>query len=282
MTIDKMRRSLLALAALLAAAPAFAAEWQDNAIGYRWGSAFKEPGVVDSNGTAKDVAKSILSFTHVDGWKYGGNFLSFDYLTSTSADPAVGGNSGAAEFYLVYRTDLSLNKVTGGKTFSFGPVRDVSIEAGVDLNTKNTQFGSQKVMPVLGPVVSFAVPGFLNVGVLASREWNRNGFAGGKAVVFDTTAIVATSWGIGYGPATFAGFANLILPKGKDGFGGKTKTELLIHPKILVDVGSFVGFKHTLEAGVGYEYWYNKFGNDHTKLKGCVASTPFIEVAAHL
>jgi nucleoside-specific outer membrane channel protein Tsx len=281
MIASKTRRALLALAAFLVAAPAFAAEWQDNAIGYRWGYNFREPGVVDANGKPKDVAKSIVSFTHVDGWKYGGNFLTFDYLTSTKADPAVGGAGGAAEFYLTYRTDLSLNKLSGGKTFSFGPVRDVNLEAGVDLNTKNTSFASRKVMPAIGPVVAFDVPGFLNVGVLAVREFNNNGIVG-KNVVFDTTAMVSASWGIPIGPATFAGFGNVVLPKGKDGFGAKTKTEVLLHPKILVDVGSFWGWKHAVEAGVGYEYWLNKFGNDNSKVKGSLANTPFLEVAAHL
>lgn len=287
MTASKTQRNLTlaltALAVLASAVPAAAAEWQDSAIGYRWGYGFKEPGVVDRDGKAKDVAKSIFSFTHADGWKYGGNFLSFDYLVSTSADPGTGGTSGASEFYLVHRTDFSLNEISGSKAFAFGPVRDVSIETGIDLNTKNTQFGSGKVMPVLGPVIAFDVPGFLNVGLLAAREWNRNGFAGGKAVVFKTTGIVATSWGIPLGThASFAGFANVVLPKGKDAFGTQTKTELLLHPKVLVDVGSFWGWNRAVEAGVGYEYWYNKFGNDHAKLKGCIASTPFVEVAAHL
>lgn len=281
MTASKTQRSLLALAALLAASPAAAAEWQDNALGYRWGATFREPGVVDANGKAKDVAKSILSFTHVDGYKYGGNFLSIDYLVSSKADRAVGGAEGAVEVYAVYRTDLSLNKVSGTQAFAFGPIRDVSIEAGVDLNTKNTAFASHKVMPVVGPVFAFAVPGFLNVGLLAAREWNNNGIVG-KHVRFDTTGILATSWGIPVGPVTFAGFGNVVLPKGKDGFGAKTKTEVLLHPKVLVDVGSFFGWKHAVEAGVGYEYWLNKFGNDHAKVKGALANTPFVEVAAHL
>jgi hypothetical protein len=286
MTAPKTLWGLALLAALLAAAPAAAAEWQDNAIGYRWGYNFKEPGVTKDGtltGQAKDVAKSIVSFTHVDGWKYGGNFLTFDYLTSTSADPSAGGGKqGAAEFYLTYRTDLSLNKITGSKTFAFGPVRDVDIEAGVDLNTKNTGFASQKVMPALGPVVAFDVPGFLNVGLLGVREWNHNGFAQ-KAVVFKTTLMVSASWGIPIGShVTFAGFGNVVLPKGKDAFGADTVTEVLVHPKLLADVGSFWGWSHALEAGVGFEYWLNKFGNDEKKVHGSEASTPFLEVDAHL
>ena len=198
MNAPKLRLLAASLAALCLAAlasPAAAAQWQDNAIGYRWGATFREPGVVDSDGKAKDVAKSILSFTHVDGWKLGGNFLNIDYLISNDADPSVGGAQGAAELYAVYRTDLSLNKVTGTETFKFGPVRDLSLEAGVDLNTKNTAFASRKIMPVLGAVVAFEVPGFLNVGLLGAKEFNQNGIVH-KQVTFDPTLIVSTSWGI--------------------------------------------------------------------------------------
>lgn len=284
MNASKLRHLAAALAALslaALAAPAAAAQWQDNAIGYRWGATFREPGVVDADGKAKDVAKSILSFTHVDGYELGGNFLGIDYLISNDADPSVGGAQGAAELYAVYRTDLSLNKVTGTETFKFGPIRDLSLQAGVDLNTKNTSFASRKIMPVLGAVVAFEVPGFLNVGLLGAREFNQNGVVH-KQVTFDPTLIVSTSWGIPIGPATFGGFGNLILPKGKDGFGAETKTELLLHPKLLLDVGQFWGWKKAVEVGVGYEYWLNKFGNDHDKVKGSLANTPFVELALHL
>jgi len=237
--------------------------------------------VVDSSGKAKDIAKSIFNFTHVDGWKLGGNFLSIDYLVSTDADPAVGGSQGAAEVYVVYRTDLSLNKATGTETFKVGPIRDLKLEAGIDLNTKNTTFASHKVMPVIGPVVAFDVPGFLDVGLLGAREWNQNGIVG-KDVIFKPTLMLTAAWGIPIGPVTFAGYGDVELPKGKDGFDAQTKTEVLLHPKVLLDVGSFWGWKKAIEVGVGYEYWLNKFGNDNSKVKGSLANTPFAEVDIHL
>ncbi len=284
MTASNMHRSLLALATvagMLSASPAAGAQWQDNAIGYRWGATFREPGLVGADGEAKDVAKSVFSFTHVDGYKYGGNFLNIDFLVSSKADPAVGRAEGAAEVYVTYRTDLSLNKVTDGKTFAFGPVRDVSLEAGIDLNTKNTAFASHKVMPVVGGVFALDVPGFLNVGFLAAREFNNNGIVG-KHVEFDTTGVLATSWGIPIGPVTFAGFGNVVLPKGKDGFGNQTKTEVLVRPKLMLDVGSLWGWKKAIEVGGGFQYWLNKFGNDHSKTKGAEEKTPFVEAALHL
>jgi hypothetical protein len=160
-------------------------------------------------------------------------------------------------------------------------VRGVNVEAGIDLNAKNTTFAPHKVMPALGGVVAFEVPGFLDVGVLAVKEWNHNGIVQ-KHVTFNTAAMFTASGGIPIGPTIFAGFANVVLPKGKDGFGADTVTEVLFHPKLLLDVGGFWGWKHALEAGVGYEYWQNKFGNDHTKVPGSDQSTYFLEVDGHL
>jgi hypothetical protein len=283
MTPSKSLHLCLALLAALGATSASALEWSDDSFGYRYGATFREPGVVDSGNHAKDVAKSTLSYTHVDGYKLGGNFLNIDFLISSKADRAAGGGTGAAEVYVTYRNDLSLNKVTGGKSFSFGPVRDLSLETGIDLNTKNTTFASHKVMPAIGPAVAFQVPGFLNLAFLATREWNNNGIVG-KAVTFDPTLEVSASWGIPVGPVSFAGFANVVLPKGKDGFGNETKTEVLLHPKILLDVGQYWGWKHGLEIGGGYQYWLNKFGNDHTLVsnRGSEESALFAEADLHL
>jgi hypothetical protein len=298
-----MHRKLLALtviAVAFAAPAAQALDWSDNAFRDWYGTSFKEPGV----GAAGDlsgynIAKNIVSFTHVDGWKYGGNFLNIDFLLSAGGakgDPAANSSDGAAEVYAVYRTHLSLNKATSTKTFNWGPMRDLLIETGIDLSTKNTAFAPHKVMPVLGPSVEFDVPGFWSLSFFVNKEWNNNGiahvrsdgtvdFTSGGPVTFDATFMVATAWGVPlFGlPLSFDGFGNVNLPKGKDGFNNETKTELLLHPKLMWDVGSSWGSpKSGYKLGVGWEYWVNKFGNDHNKVAGALASTPFVEAQIHL
>jgi nucleoside-specific outer membrane channel protein Tsx len=289
--------SLLVLIAALADSSAQALDWSDNSFSYRYGSNFKEPGV--GTGQGLDIGKNILAFTHVDGWKYGGNFLNVDMLISAGgafADRAVNSRDGATEVYAVYRTHLSLNKMTGSNAFAFGPIRDLRIETGIDLNTKNTAFAPHKIMPVLGPTIELAVPGFWSVSLFAEKEWNNNGianvrtdgtvdFSRGGNVEFNTTLMVATAWGVPlFGlPLSFEGFGSVNLPKGKDGFNNETKTELLFHPKVMWDVGSAWGSpKSGYKLGVGWEYWVNKFGNDHNAVPGSLASTPFIEAAVHL
>lgn len=54
-----------------------------------------------------------------------------------------------------------------------------------------------------------------------------------------------------------------------------------MHPKLMLDVGSLVGFQpKKLEAGVGYEYWHNKFGNV-PPLSGTEQNSVFVEVGYH-
>lgn len=281
----------LAAVAAVAATPAFAFDWSDNALRYQFGPSFTEPFVTTPSGGANSISKNIVSFQHADAYKYGGNFLNIDVLFSSSADKAQNSVDGAREIYAIYRHDLSLNKVFGTTAFAFGPVRDVMLEVGVDLSTKNTAFNPRVAEPVGGVVLSLAVPGFWHVGVLADKEWNNNGFShlehgvvvqGAGQVEFDTTAMFATSWGVPlYKAFSFEGYGSFILPKGKDGGGVQTKSELLFHPRIMWDAGSLFSSKG-YQIGVGYEYWLNKFGNDHKLAPGSEESTVVFEAAFHL
>ncbi len=264
------------------------AQFQDNSIRYWYGSSFREPGTNDG----KNISKNILSFTHVDGGnKLGNNFLNIDMLKSNHTDPisSTDTKEGAIEVYVTYRHDVSLNKITKSEKFTFGPIKDVLITGGVDLNTKNNAFASAKRMPVFGPTFAVKVPkGFWHISLLWDKEWNNNGIVG-KGVTFNSAAMISTAWGIpfkiGKAPLSFEGFGLLNSTKGKDGFGSGTKPETLLHPKLMYNAGSLFGEKHNYSVGVGYEYWNNKFGNDvhsHPYTNGSLANAPFVELAIHL
>ena len=252
----------LALACALVAAPAAsqAATWSDTFVGYRYGSDFREPT------NTKDVEKHVLQFTHASGYAVGQNVLNLDVLQSDKADPANGGGSGATEFYLTYRHQVHLGKVFD-RSFAFGPVKELAVTAGFDLNTKNTAFSPRKRLLVLGPTLKFDVPGFLDVSLLFGREWNQNKLGSPKQrIAFDPQWILNAAWGIpftvGPVPLKFQGFANHLSKRGADYNGRKTKAETLMRAALMVDVGQMVsGRKNTFLMGVGYEYWRNKFGN---------------------
>ena len=62
----------------------------------------------------------------------------------------------------------------GGRDFKAGPIRGWGLTAGFDWNTKNDAgYNSRKRMWVLGPTVSFDVPGFLNSGRARAVEEQR-------------------------------------------------------------------------------------------------------------
>ncbi|MGV8889287.1 MAG: hypothetical protein ACOH2P_14850 [Pseudomonas sp.] len=259
-----------------------AADWSDNSISYWYGTHFAEPGIDGP------IAKHIVEFTHVDGYKYGSNFLNVQVLFSDKDDPANGGGDGATEVYAIYRHQLSLNKISG-QDFKWGPVRDWSLSGGVDWNTKNTAFAPAKRMLVIGPTINFNVTGFWDFSVMYRSERNHNGlpFAQEHDIRFNDTYYLETAWDIpfqlGSVPLKWKGFANFVPPKGKDGFGNDSVSETLVHLALLVDVGGLtVGKKDTFFAGVGYEYWKNKFGNNSANTPGTEANTPFLNLEWHL
>lgn len=260
---------LLATGILATATTVQAANFSDTYIAYRYGNDFREPN------NPNDVSKNILQFTHGSSYNYGQNFLNVDVLKSDSADPANNSSEGATEIYLTYRGQLYLGKIFD-KDLSFGPVKEVAITAGFDVNTKNTKFAPSKRLLVIGPTLKLDVPIFWDVSLLWGREQNHCGLgapACPKAdITFDPQAIFATSWLIPFQtgplPLKFQGFLNIAGPKGPDYAGIETKTETLMRTSLMLDVGKMVGgTKNTVWLGIGYEYWRNKFGN-HYNAKG--------------
>jgi hypothetical protein len=252
-----------------AALTASAADWSDTFIGFRTGSDYKETGISDS------VGKNIITFSHVSGYSLGQNFFIVDLLMSDRTDPAntasPGTSKGAYDADLVYRHDLDLGKVF--KTnFGFGPVRGVSLTAGLEYETKNTMFAPATFKVIVGPTLNFRVPGYLKLGVCYYQERNHNAFGGYSAnyggginVKYDPTYFVYTAWGIplALGPVNtlFEGFGNYTGAKGKDGSAIESKPETLIRAYWMFDVGSLLGGKRNVwMVGPGWEYWHNKFG----------------------
>ncbi|MEY3871546.1 MAG: hypothetical protein RLZZ296_541 [Pseudomonadota bacterium] len=260
-------------AVLLASTSAFAADWSSNSVTYTYAPHQSEPGVSDK------VAKNIMTFTHVSGDKLGSNLFNIDLLKSNSADLTNGGAQGAQEWYGFYQRNFSLNAMTGNKT-GYGIAKDLNLTARVDAGAKNTEFASAPRKLRLG--MSAAMPvsaGFWDIGVAAYKENNNNGIVG-KSVSFDVAPSLSSAWAIPIGGiGTFGGFASVVGPKGKDGFGDKTATETLIRATFMFDV---MGPKSGLTAGVGVEYWNNKFGCDSSVPANgnkCKATTPLVLVS---
>lgn len=269
----------LATLSLLAAPAAEAAEWSDAWLSYRYGTQYREPN------NPNDIAKNIISFTYAGNYSLGGNYVNVDMLISDNMDKANNSTQGAQEVYVVYRTLLSFNKAFKMDT-KFGPVRDIGLTLGFDLNSKNTTFAPNKRALVAGPVIRFDVPGFLDVGVWYYKEQNHKGIPNTPRpnVTFDGTYMLQSAWLIPFElssvPLKFQGFANYIGAKGLDYNNKQTDPETLMRTSLMLDVGQLVASrKNTVWVGVAYEYWHNKFGNQPGV--GTEVNAPGVQVEWH-
>lgn len=262
------------LTALLAATGVMAEDFSTNSVGYTYAPHQSEPGVSDK------VSKNILTFTHFGVDKLGTNFFTIDLLKSNSADPAnslgAPNSNGAQEYYGFYQRTYSISAMTGNKG-GYGFAKDLSLTARVDAGTKNTTFAPAPRKLRLGIEAAMPVSaGFWNIGVAAYKETNNNGIVG-KPVNFKVAPSLGSAWAIPVGGiGTFGGFLSIVGPKGQDGFGNETKTETLARATFMFDV---MGPKSGLSAGVGIEYWNNKFGCNNsatTSANSCKATTPLL------
>ena len=287
----KKSRLLALLAGACLTANAGAATFSDTYIGWRYGTEFAEP--FETN----NISKNIFNLSNVSGYTYGTNFFNVDLLISDQKDPA-GFNpatgtpqaTGAQEAYVVYRNTAYFSKIFG-QSFSYGPVRDVGIQAGFDWNTKkDAGYNSKKQMFVIGPDVSFDVPGFLDIALLELYESNApySDYTSSGIARYHYTPHPALSgaFGIGVGdlPLTFKGYFIWIAAKGKDEFGNDTQAETHFDVELMADMGKIVGpALSQLKLGIEYEYWQNKFGNnaDGPAGSGAFAHTPMVRAEYH-
>ena len=275
-----MKKKIALVAMAAAAVCAQAADWSDTSLAYTTGTKYSEPFEGNS------ISKNIFSLKNVSGDKYGQNFFNVDMLQSgsTTTDVATGAGGGAQEVYVAYRRLLDLGKITG-KSYAFGPVKDVGVTAGFDWNTKNNNYASRKRMLVAGPTLMMDVKqGFFDISLLVLDESNAPNTV--ARYHYKNHADLNFAWGVptGITNLSFEGWADYIAAKGKDEGGSDTKPETHFYGTLMYDVSAPVGAaKNTFKLGAGYEYWKNKFGNDYTAApgQGAFAKTPFVKAEYH-
>ena len=281
-----MKKKIALVALAMVAAGVQAADWSDTSLAFTTGTKYAEPY------GSTNITKNIYSLKNVSGDKYGQNFFNVDMLQSNSEDKVSGGNSGAQEVYVVYRRLFDLQKTTG-KTYAYGPVKNMGVTVGFDWNTKNDTYASKKRMLVAGPTFMMDVKqGFFNVSLLVLDESNApNTMA---RYHYKNHTALSSAWGVptGLNNLSFEGWADYITAKGNDEDGNATKPETHINAALMYDFSASVGAsQNTFKVGAGYEYWKNKFGNATTDSisfsapkyagPGATAKTPFIKVEYH-
>lgn len=298
-----MKRILMVAAAALGliASGARAQNFSDTSIGVRDGLTVANPGGnfgPEEEKGSRNVNKVIFNFAHFDVWDYGTNFFNVDMLLSNPNEAAAGSSGGSTEFYGVYRAQLSPDKIFGLNT-KFGPLTAINFEIGGDLEGENNEFGANKKLLVAGPNFNIGLPaGFLNIGVHVSKEWNHNGICASYSgcvgtsapnsgdISFSATPEFEFVWfyslkslvGI---PLDFKGFMNVVMPKGKNAFGGNTYVEILARPYLSLDIGSMLFNKpHKPDLYFALELWEHKFGNSD-QLAGAEEVAPEFGIEMH-
>ncbi|OIQ74352.1 hypothetical protein GALL_439960 [mine drainage metagenome] len=292
----------------------------DNRVTYSWMPKGTDPGafsVKPGGGYDGTTAKSVYSFTHFDVWAYGTNFFTISLFKSDHNDPAgpctntgvlIGGGAGgycagASEVYGLIRSTFGWNELFNTKSFTMGPLHNISFEVGADGETENTFLAPAKRDFVAGLQFAFDLPykGYFNVAPLAYKEINHNAFdqcglfgpgVPGVTCLADGNTDFKTTWAVeinyymdlGFLPENMqyfaiSGRAGFYGPKGNQneplgllGGGTATKTEINSEPiRLTFDASKAIwGAKYSqfVTTWVAYRYWQNKFGLDHNAAPG--------------
>jgi nucleoside-specific outer membrane channel protein Tsx len=267
------------LSAAMSAHGAGAADFSDTVLAYRYGEKFTEPA------RPHDISKDILTLAHVNSGRSGLHALSLEGRYSDRNDPQKGSTDGATEYLFNYRYQLAAAQVED-QPLAFGPVRDMALMAGIDLTTKDTLFAPRKRAWMVGPTLKLDVPGFLDLALLYYKERNHQGIPGTPHPdhTFDGTWMLNAAWGIpfrlGSTSAVFNGLFNRLGDKGRDFNDKPTAGETLLRVNLMLDLGRTLGLqKRVFMAGVGYEYWKNKYGTPPGT--GTHTRTPTVHLATH-
>jgi len=254
---------------------------------YWYGPSYRTPFVLEpGSAKAADIERNAIEYSHLGFWTLGSNFADVMVSKSSMAEPASGGGSGATEAYVILRSNIGLNEATGTSAFRKGPMRNLSIELGANLETKNSSFAPAEKTIYFGPDIQFAVPrGYFNVGLHLRKEWNHEGVLG-KSENYDPDFNIEPTWMFPFtiGPVhlAYTGFADYNTQKGNDSFGNPTVGEFLLRNAVTVDIGAVL-FKRAqlLDLSGGFWYWHNEYGKPASN-PGAEQMTPIIGLAFHL
>jgi hypothetical protein len=259
-----------------------------DSVTYLYGPDYQTPFVVTpSSPGGANIARNTIEWIHHDSWRYGSNLLDLSLRKSSSIEPAVGGGTGALEPYLILRSGLGLHRMLGERMPLPSALRDISIEGGANLESKNSAFAPEERTIYVGAVMQFNVPqGMLNLGIHFRKEWNHEGILG-KDESYDPDLNLEPVWNLpvrlGHLDLGWGGFVDINTPKGKDSFGTQMKTEALARSQVTADVGTlFHRHKTGVEFGGGLEYWHNEYGKPASITPGADELTPLFLFTFHL
>ena len=194
--------------------------------------------LVGNNYELGDKSRSIVTVEHVNAWKYGDNFFFVDIQ-----NPNRTGTHSQTALYGEISPRFSLSALTG-QPMSFGIVKDVlittTLEAGNGFH--NNLYGvavDLNILPVfqINYYIRNEIGAGTDLGNQLTLVWLAPFEAGPVSMVFE--GFLDYAWGL-----------------------SPSKDNIIAGPRLLADIGKMWGAPGTLQAGVEYQIWRNKFGID--------------------
>lgn len=241
-------RFLLGLAGVMLATDVWAgiAQWSSTNLQLLYGDTHQsiffngDTGKLDS----VDDVRSVITWEHVNGWKYGDNFM---FVDITNADRT---NETATSYYGEISPRLSIGKMAG-VALNKGMLNDVLLTTTAELGEGFRAF-------LYGVAVDLNLPGF---SFFQFNYYIRNDVEvfGGPSPN-DTGSQITLVWLVPFTVANtswaFEGFFDYAFDV------DPAEDNIITAPRLLLDVGEFFGEKGAVQAGFEYQIWRNKFGID--------------------
>lgn len=222
-------------------------------IQYLYGSSYGDFNA-DFSGFENNDSASVITLEHFDVWKYGDNFFFVDITNGEREDDdfATTGR-GFGAYYGELSPRLSFGKMFGRK-LEFGPVVDL-------LLTFNLEIPSEGVEQtyLYGLAADLKLPGFQFVQL---NLYERNAQSSALETGFQVTVVWGAPFKLGPANFVFEGFFDYAWGEDPRTPGASYQDNIITAPRLLIDVGSFLGSPGIVQAGVEYQIWKNKFGID--------------------
>jgi hypothetical protein len=158
-------------------------------------------------GVKNSFARYQGSIDHFDVWQYGTNLIHAEFDQYGKQDPNEGipGAAGSREFFGFAQSTLGFNELSGSKAFTNFITKDVSFMFRITGGVQDDFLDEQTTQYAPGLMFDLNMPGVVEVGITAYKEFTHNSF--------DTCG--PAGFGVLNGPgAAFSGGANTCIGGG--------------------------------------------------------------------
>ena len=129
-------------------------------------------------GAKNSFARYQGSIDHFDVWTYGTNLIHAEFDQYGKQDPTEGtpGAAGSREFFGFAQSTLGFNEISHSKAFSTFLTKDVSLMFRITAGVQDDYLNEQTTQYAPGLMFDLNMPGVVEVGITAYKEFTNNSF----------------------------------------------------------------------------------------------------------